>query len=174
MPPDNRPILTPSALLDLLSYLSSCDSDSEGPEDRTSGTEGTESGGASDADDERSPSDGRQSPTGINGSPRFPYESKIIFEGNIWNEIAEADDGIDEVINSGFCALTERERIRLEQEYRRRDWLVGDEVHQDEEIQNSNDVDHPDEMDGVTETLFEESPPWYPRPTAMLSRLLNN
>ncbi|KAG8732657.1 hypothetical protein FRC10_000777 [Ceratobasidium sp. 414] len=126
---DDRPTLNPDVLLDILSCLSSPDCGFRESEDDTSGIE---SDGASDADDERSSSDGYQSPFGINGSPRLSHEGKVIFEGNIWNEIAEADDGINEV-NNGFCALIEQERIRLEEEYRCRDWLAGNEAHQDGE-----------------------------------------
>ncbi|KAG8717602.1 hypothetical protein FRC08_007127 [Ceratobasidium sp. 394] len=156
---NDRPTLTPDLLLDILSYLSSPDSDfgDNDSEDNTSGTDG-----ASDADDERSSCDGDLS--GINGSPRFPHEGKIVFEGNIWNEIAEADDGINEV-NEGFSALLERERIRLEEEHRRRDWLVSAEPNQDRETHdNSNAAGGLGSasvhgMEGVEGTLVEEPPP---------------
>ncbi|KAG8789103.1 hypothetical protein FRC12_013879 [Ceratobasidium sp. 428] len=51
------------------------------------------------ADDEESSSDGSES--GVNGSPRLFYRGSLSFEGNIWNHMAEADDGISEV-NEGF------------------------------------------------------------------------
>ncbi|KAG9098833.1 hypothetical protein FS749_002816 [Ceratobasidium sp. UAMH 11750] len=70
-----------------------------------------------DADDEQSSCDGCES--SVDGSPRLPYHGNLTFEGNIWNEIAEDDDGVAEV-NEGFRMLLEKERIRMEVEYRRR------------------------------------------------------
>ncbi|KAG8711538.1 hypothetical protein FRC09_020541 [Ceratobasidium sp. 395] len=51
------------------------------------------------ADDEESSSDGSES--GLNGSPRLFYRGSLTFEGNDWNHMAEADDGISEV-TEGF------------------------------------------------------------------------
>ncbi|KAG8791221.1 hypothetical protein FRC12_009843 [Ceratobasidium sp. 428] len=68
------------------------------------------------ADNNEPSSDGFES--GFNGSPSPPYRDSFAFEGNIWTDIAESDNGVAEV-NEGFRVIFEQERIKLEVNFRR-------------------------------------------------------